>query len=689
VSGLAEQVEVIEGREPHRGCVLSASRHWRFEPATRDGRPVAARMRLLVQVDESQVFERATLGKPPNTGRIHQRQPRTHRSTVPEPKRRRQVAPAPLEVVVQGEKSRASMTSLTSAESRQIPGTFGDPMRAVEVMPGVTPVISGVPYFFVRGAPPGNVGYFIDGVRVPQLYHVFVGPSVIHPGLIERIELHRGGYPAQYGRYSGAVVAAQTSRPRGELRGTGLLRLFDVGALVEAPLAGGQGSVMVAGRYSYTGLLLSLLTNSKLNYWDYQSLISYDLGRRDSVSLFAFGALDSLQSPPEQEHTGAEFHRMDWRWDSRPSRRTDTRLALTLGSDRTESEHGFVSDRSVMVRGHVEHRAPTATLRIGSESAWDSYELNVQRSTLSYAELKELLPSRNDLGLGVYADLVLNPESWITVTPGLRVDLFVSKGRSAVGVDPRVSAVFSLGRQVRLVHAVGIVHQTPNFVPAVPGAQVGNLRGGLQRSVQTSSGVEVDLPQRVTLSGTVFGNAFFNLSDPIGTSAEFDVDLATADVRGLGASVGLELALRAPLTRRVGGFLYYTLSRTRRSHGRISSLSAYDRPHVLNAALGYDFGRHWRGGIRTLLMSGVPGRLLTEDGLSFKSDLRARAFHRVDLRLEKRWVLTPSAWWGLVAEVLNATQTKEIIRRTCGETTCVDAETGPIVLPSFGVEGAF
>ena len=35
-------------------------------------------------------------------------------------------------------------------------------------MPGVTPFASGVPFFFVRGAPPGNVGYFLDGVRVPH-----------------------------------------------------------------------------------------------------------------------------------------------------------------------------------------------------------------------------------------------------------------------------------------------------------------------------------------------------------------------------------------------------------------------------------------------------------------------------------------------------------------------------------------
>src|SRR5688572_3114978 len=73
----------------------------------------------------------------------------------------------PVEITVEGERPQPMRSSLQRAEIRQVPGAFGDPFRAVEVLPGVTPVISGLPFFYVRGAPPGNVGYFLDGVRVP------------------------------------------------------------------------------------------------------------------------------------------------------------------------------------------------------------------------------------------------------------------------------------------------------------------------------------------------------------------------------------------------------------------------------------------------------------------------------------------------------------------------------------------
>src|SRR5687767_15318294 len=106
------------------------------------------------------------------------------------------------DVVVRGQRTSPSSTSsdtLARAEVRQLPGAFGDPFRAVEALPGVTPIVSGLPYFYVRGAPPGNIGYYLDGVRVPYLFHAAAGPSVIHPGLVERVDLYSGGYPARFG----------------------------------------------------------------------------------------------------------------------------------------------------------------------------------------------------------------------------------------------------------------------------------------------------------------------------------------------------------------------------------------------------------------------------------------------------------------------------------------------------------
>lgn len=197
------------------------------------------------------------------------------------------------EVRVRGVRVEPGRTaSLGRAEVREIPGVFGDLFRAVEVLPGVTPIVSGLPFFFIRGAPPGNVGYFLDGVRVPVLFHVGAGPSVVHPALIERVDLYPGGYPARFGRYAGGIVAGETGPPSTEVRGEGNLRLFDAGALVEAPFDGGRGAALAGGRYSYTAALLTQLSpDTTLKYWDYQGRVGYDVTPRDRISVFSFWIL--------------------------------------------------------------------------------------------------------------------------------------------------------------------------------------------------------------------------------------------------------------------------------------------------------------------------------------------------------------------------------------------------------------
>ena len=163
-----------------------------------------------------------------------------------------------IQVNVVGERSAPASTSLDRAEARLVPGTFGDPLRAIESMPGVTPGVAGLPYFYVRGAPPGNVGYFLDGIPVPLLYHGLLGPSVIHPALIERVDFYPGGYPARFGRFAGGIVAATTREPEERVHGEANVRTFDAGGVLEAPFAGGRGFAMAGGRYSYTAPLLSL-----------------------------------------------------------------------------------------------------------------------------------------------------------------------------------------------------------------------------------------------------------------------------------------------------------------------------------------------------------------------------------------------------------------------------------------------
>jgi hypothetical protein len=253
-------------------------------------------------------------------------------------------------------------------------------------MPGVTPIASGAPYFFVRGAPPGNVGYFLDGIRVPLLYHVGFGPSVVHPGIVERVDLYPGAYPARYGRFAGAIVAAETTPPLDRVHGEGNIRLFDAGAMLEAPFADGRGAALAGGRYSYTALILSLVAPEvTLAYWDYQARLSYELTPRDTVSVFSFGAYDFLGEDDDEGRTqtilGTEFHRVDLRYERKISNRTRWHNAVAVGFDRSRGEEDsgpVVIDYLVAPRSEVSHRFDSGDeLRVGVDATFDVYDVDL------------------------------------------------------------------------------------------------------------------------------------------------------------------------------------------------------------------------------------------------------------------------------------------------------------------------
>jgi hypothetical protein len=200
-----------------------------------------------------------------------------------------------LDVTVEGDKAPPGGVSIGKRDIAETPGVLGDPYRAIETQPGVTPVASGVPYYFIRGAPPGNVGYFFEGIRVPLLFHVGAGPGVINPGMVQRVELDQGPFPVARGRYAGAIVDAEMVPPRDELRAEGVFRTVDLGGLVEAPLPDGAGSVLVGGHYAVGAAILSAVVPSvDLGYGDYQARLSLRAGDRGRFTLLAFGARDYL-----------------------------------------------------------------------------------------------------------------------------------------------------------------------------------------------------------------------------------------------------------------------------------------------------------------------------------------------------------------------------------------------------------
>lgn len=676
IQGLVSNATLVSGEEPFAEAALGATKNWEFKPARRNDEPVPAKIHFMI------TFTPVEAAPPNNVADDETTE------SPPAVAASQGTGQALEEVIIYGKIEDPGSTSFSRAEVRNLPGAFDDPLRALEVMPGVTPIASGLPLFFVRGAPPGNVGYFIDGIRVPLLYHAFLGPSVIHPAFIDQVRLSSGPMPAQFGRFAGAAVEVELAEPQRDFRAEASIRLIDAGGFVEAPINKGKGYALVGGRYSYTALLATLFSpGTRLDYWDYQGLVGYSLGHKDEVSLMALGAYDYVGS--EGEVVGAtEYHRLDLRWNHDFSNDTDMRLAGTWGRDRTRSDSGYLSDNLWGFRLNFEHRAEEFVFRSGADLWFDDYNMDVDPAIAEPEIYTELFPSRTDTSGGVWADVVLFPRSKIQIIPGVRTDIYSSLGTVRASVDPRITAEYQLTPRVRAVHSLGTTSQSPNFVPNIPGAQVAGLDNGLQRSLQAATKYEAELPWDVTGSMTFFINGTKQLTDPIGLGQSLSIDEQSGSQRSLGRAYGLEFFFKRALTRRWGAMVSYTISKTLRSHDTITTIPGYERPHVFNGALSYEFGYNIRASAKLALASGIPGRRTTLDGFVYDQS-RSAPYVRIDAKLSKRWIVSDTFEWGAHLEVLNATYSPNVTTRTCNVEGCVNGGTAPITFPSLGVDAAW
>ena len=572
----------------------------------------------------------------------------------------------PYETVVRDERPRTEVTrvSLHEQELREVPGTLGDPFRVIMLMPGVGSLASGISYPVVRGSQPAATGFFLDGVRIPMLYHLLLGPAVVHPDFIDTVDFYPGTPPVQYGRLLGGAVEGRLSRPREDrLHVTAYADLLNSGGFVEYPFQSTGTSISVAGRVSYAPLLISLMANTltsadaertRAAFWDYQARIEQKVGR-GRLRLFVLGSSDDVGVSPELREgdtglgLGSRFHRVDLR-GTHPLAGGEGEVGLTLGWDglglvgeqtrpqgagntltrQKVGEYGF-EQTSLAARASWTRRLSDALeLRVGGDvenrrAATRIFGTAVPPGWRPEDEADALKnPSSIGTFSGGYAALTWRPtERWM-VQPGLRVDAYhLVPGITHTAVEPRLTVRHTLTDALTLKGGAGLFHQPPTVLLHIPVLDTNGLRYGLQAGAQFDVGAEWKVREGLELSA----DAFYN---PLRRTVEFDLadvlenrrrrDLAGVDPSASGYAYGVELMARHPLGRNWFGWISYSYLQSKRrvAFNRIGDDNrvvesvvgtlpfAFEQAHVLNAALSFKPGKDWTLGAVVHFNTGRP-----------------------------------------------------------------------------------
>ncbi|HMG23188.1 MAG TPA: TonB-dependent receptor, partial [Kofleriaceae bacterium] len=628
----------------------------------------------------------------------------------------------PYEIVVVGEQRReeVSRISLRGAEIKQVPGTFGDPFRVVQALPGVASVVSLLPFPIVRGATPSSTGFLLDGTRVPLLYHLLSGPSVIHPDFIDEIQFFPGGAPVVYGGYTGGIIDGRTARARSDEH---LLdfdaNLLQLGGLVRQPVPQLDATVTAAGRYGYPGLILGLATNLvSLSYWDYQ--LRLDGGTaRDGWTVFAFGASDELDTvapnaapddpnPPLAPSLILGFHRLDLRLH-RTFDSVVTSARAVLGYDKTYSNGTDFSvlDAEPSLRATWK---PSDALAVTAGLEGAVHRVS-QGDAMQVSTSNPLSAITAQLGTftsgGALAEAVWRPTRDWLIRPGVRADVYSDDTATKSAIDPRLTVRYRLADReladlppgddsaVWLKASAGIYHQPPRFVLPLPGLDLMPIKYGLLRSFQTSLGVEVPLADRFQLTT----EAYFNYMDPtifdlsvndasVGTDANpglVPTEIVRGGMRGqdlidrltapqLGRAYGAEVMLRRQTKSGLFGWVSYTLSRSERMRSGQWVAYDFDRTLLVNLVAGLPLHRNWDVGLRLQYQSGKPTTITTG-----YNEARGTGYLRFDARIDKRavwrsWLLDFYVDITNIAVLPEEVQVGTVIR---------------YVLPTVGLRGRF
>ena len=207
-------------------------------------------------------------------------------------------------VVVEGKRlpPTVSRTEIRGSELLRIPGTANDALKGLTTLPSI-----GIPndYFgalYIRGSEPGSNLYYLDRTPLGYPFHWGGLLSTISSETIETIDIYAGGYGAEFGLDSQAVLDIY-ARDRIEKSWGGKfnLNILYSEGLLEAKI-GEKGYISASGRRSYldliAGPILEEQTGQKQQFpyfSDYQLKFAYPFGEKHRLTLNAFAATDHFK----------------------------------------------------------------------------------------------------------------------------------------------------------------------------------------------------------------------------------------------------------------------------------------------------------------------------------------------------------------------------------------------------------
>jgi hypothetical protein len=586
----------------------------------------------------------------------------------------------------------AAQHLLGSADIQNLRGVLADdPLRAVQVLPGVATGDDLRSEFSVRGSHFSHMNMTVDGFSTPFLLHTVRAVedasasgsvAMINSDILEDVTLLNGGYAQRYGDRTGAEVdfrLREGSRERRQVRvavsGT------SASLVAEGPIgAARHGSWLISARQSYLDLVVDRIYEDdegiNFGFSDAQAKFVFDVSPSQRAELTLIAGRSKLEERREDLDADDLFAGRNastigigtWRF-TKPRGLLTARFLASINrfsnkaTGALDLDRGHDNQAAARLDGSL-NAATGLQVDAGAQAEWTDETRMRQRFTQGSFRIINNFSGRA-ARTGGFTQLRWTAGPLILV-PGARADHWTLTGETTM--SPWFQGEWKVAPAFSIRAGAGVYRQYPDFEQVI--GSLGQRDARAQRATQYDLGFEQRVGPSMRWQVTLYDreeHGFFRRP-----AAETRLVLGRV-VRGStsaryqpsldGYARGVELLVQRKSTAGVSGWLSYSFGRNRYSDWQTHETywGDVDQRHALNLYLFYRISD--RTSVSAKLRAGsnvpAPGYYRQQESEYFvsvsRNGVRLPTYSRIDLRANRtfNWSRKRLTLFGEIMNVLN------------------------------------
>lgn len=588
------------------------------------------------------------------------------------------------EVVVKGgvsynrlRSSQMSINEISIKTIKDLPAFLGevDPIKIIQLLPGVQKGSEGSSGLYVRGGSPDQNLILLDGVPVYNVNHLFGFFSVFNTDALNTITLIKGGFPARFGgRLSSVLDIRMKEGNMKKIVGEGSIGLVASRFTLEGPIIKDKASFIISARRTLLDLWAVPLAH-KLNpkeaipgyyFYDLNAKLNYKFSEKDRLFLSLYsgddlGTYNKSEVVTNTKRSDDDF-RLSWgnlttalRWNHLFSSKLFSNTTLTISRYNFDTHiryydenKGITSDYESTYSSGINDAAaridfdyvpaPGHYIRFGISNIMHhfnpgvmAYDLNASgnvnaNNNLKYGGNKVMAQEQ-----GLYAEDDYQVTERLKMNLGLHISGFAVQNQWYHSLQPRLSLNYLVNEQFSLKAAFSSMTQYLHLLS--------NSNVGLPTDLWLPSTDRVKpMDSKQYALGFVYAiNSMFELSiegfyKTMNKMIEYKEgavywgqydDWQDKIETGNGWAYGSEFLLEKK-TGKTTGWIGYTLSWNNRKFGNINSgktfPARYDERHDISVVINHKFNKKVDMGLTWVYCSGTAFTINSEELIFYSPD---------------------------------------------------------------------